>query len=85
MDLLQGDGDPRWIDDRGRKIVVHGFRSSFRTWVNEKTDYDRALAEFALSHAVGPEIERAYQHGDALEKRRALMADWCAFCMSAVQ
>ncbi len=84
VDLLQGDGDPRWVDDRGRKIVVHGFRSSFRTWVNEKTDYDRALAEFALSHAFGPDIERAYQHGDALEKRRALMADWSAFCMSAI-
>jgi integrase len=66
-----------------RPPVVHGFRSSFRTWVGEKTVYDGALGEFALSHAVGPEIERAYQHGDALEKRRTLMADWSAFCMSA--
>jgi integrase len=66
-----------------RPPVVHGFRSSFRTWVGEKTTYDGALGEFALSHAVGPDIERAYQHGDALEKRRPLMADWSAFCMSA--
>jgi integrase len=83
VSVLQGDGEPRWVDGRGRKIVPHGFRSSFRTWVNEKTDYDGALGEFALSHAVGPEIQRVYQHGDALEKRRNLMRDWAAFCMSA--
>jgi integrase len=66
-----------------RPVTVHGFRSSFRTWVGEKTNYDGALGEFALSHAVGADIERAYQHGDALEKRRDLMRDWSAFCMSA--
>jgi integrase len=77
--LLQGDGDPRWLDDRGRKITVHGFRSSFRTWINDKTSYDAALGEFALAHAVGSDIEKVYQHGDALEKRRDLMRDWTEF------
>jgi integrase len=81
--LLQGDGEPRWIDEKGLKITVHGFRTSFRTWINDKTDYNEnkgALGEFALHHAVGLEIQRIYNHGDALEKRRDLMRDWAVFC-----
>jgi integrase len=74
--LLQGEGEPRWVDDKGRKMTVHGFRSSFRTWINDKTSYDGALGEFALAHAVGSDIEKVYQQGDALEKRRDLMRDW---------
>lgn len=78
-DLRPDDLDP----ESGRRVVVHGFRTSFRTWLGEKTNYDGALGEFALAHSVGSEVEKAYQRGDALEKRRALMTDWCAFCMNA--
>lgn len=60
--------------------TVHGFRSAFRDWATEETDHAREVAEAALAHAVGDAVERAYRRGDALEKRRKLMADWAAFC-----
>lgn len=59
--------------------TVHGFRSSFRDWCGEMTEFPREVAEHALAHAVGNEVERAYRRGDALEKRRELMAAWADF------
>ncbi|TDI58304.1 MAG: site-specific integrase, partial [Alphaproteobacteria bacterium] len=53
--------------------TVHGFRSSFRDWCGEETHFPREIAEAALAHKVGNEVERAYRRGDALEKRRKLM------------
>lgn len=64
----------------GSEYTVHGFRSSFADWVGDCTDYDSTLADYALGHKVGGEVERAYRRGDALEKRRALMADWATYC-----
>ena len=61
-------------------VTVHGFRSSFRDWVGERTHFPREVAEAALAHVVGDETERAYRRGDALEKRRELMDAWAAFC-----
>lgn len=58
----------------------HGFRSSFRDWCGECTDYPREIAEQALAHVVGDMTERAYRRGDALERRRLLMEDWAAYC-----
>lgn len=60
--------------------TVHGFRSSFRDWVGEETNYSREVAEMALAHVVGSATERSYRRGNAFEKRRALMADWAAYC-----
>lgn len=60
----------------GGDFTVHGFRSSFRDWVAEETVFQREVAEAALAHAVGDETERAYRRGDALAKRRELMAAW---------
>lgn len=60
-------------------FTVHGFRSSFRDWVGEETDFPREVAEAALAHQVGSEVERAYRRGDALKKRRKLMEAWEAF------
>jgi len=64
-------------------ITVHGFRSSFRDWCGEVSSFPREVAEAALSHVVGDATERAYRRGDALEKRRALMAEWASFCNDA--
>ena len=61
-------------------FTVHGFRSTFRDWAAEETTHQREVAEAALAHAVGDQVERAYRRGDALEKRRLLMRDWAAFC-----
>lgn len=64
------------------QFTVHGFRSSFRDWVGEATNFPRELAEEALAHVVGDQTERAYRRGDALEKRRNLMEEWAKFCRS---
>lgn len=60
--------------------TVHGFRSSFRDWVGEATNFQSEVAEAALSHTVGDATERAYRRGDALAKRRDLMAAWATYC-----
>ncbi len=62
--------------------TVHGFRSSFRDWVGEATDFPREVAEAALAHTVGDATERAYRRGDALEKRRWLMEAWANYCVA---
>lgn len=62
-----------------KPFTVHGFRSSFRDWCAEQTDYPRELAEMALAHTVGSEVERAYLRSDGLERRRKLMEDWAAY------
>ena len=61
-------------------VTVHGFRSAFRDWVGDRTNFAREVAEAALAHVVGDETERAYRRGDALEKRRRLMEVWAVFC-----
>ncbi|WKZ84149.1 integrase arm-type DNA-binding domain-containing protein [Ralstonia pickettii] len=61
-------------------ITVHGFRSTFRDWVAECTEYADSLAEKALAHAIQNESEAAYRRGDMLERRRKMMADWARFC-----
>jgi integrase len=62
-----------------KPYTVHGFRSSFRDWCGEMTEFPRELAEQALAHAVGSQVERAYRRGDALERRRELMDAWATF------
>lgn len=64
-------------------VTTHGFRSTFRDWVDSETDFPGDLAEAALAHLVGDETERAYRRGDALAKRRHLMDVWAAFVASA--
>lgn len=65
--------------DRG-DITPHGFRSTFRDWCGDHTEFPREVAEAALAHAVGDKAEQAYRRGDALEKRRRLMDAWAAYC-----
>jgi integrase len=61
-------------------ITTHGFRSTFRDWASEKTDYPREVAEMALAHAISDKVEAAYRRGDLFEKRRQLMTDWAVYC-----
>ena len=60
-------------------VTVHGFRSSFRDWASERTNFPREVCEQALAHAVKDKTEAAYRRGDLLNKRRDLMASWAAF------
>ena len=64
----------------GDGLTVHGLRSSFRTWADERTNHPREIKEVALAHAIGTATEAAYARGDLLEKRRRLMQQWAAHC-----
>jgi integrase len=70
--------------DTMRSLAVdatpHGFRTSFRIWAAERTNFPPEVAEMALAHAVGSKVERAYNRTDLLAKRRRLMDAWAAFC-----
>ncbi len=61
-------------------FTVHGFRSAFRDWAGDQTNFAREVAEAALAHTVGDATERAYRRSDALAKRRSLMEEWAAYC-----
>lgn len=61
--------------DRGN-LTTHGFRSTFRDWAGDATDFPRELIEQALAHTIGNKAERAYRRGTAIERRRALMIQW---------
>ncbi|WP_395020995.1 tyrosine-type recombinase/integrase [Dongia sp.] len=60
-------------------ITVHGFRSSFRDWAAEQTNFPREVAEMALAHVVSDKVEAAYRRGDLMEKRRKLMEAWSGY------
>ena len=60
-------------------ISVHGFRSSFRDWAGETTNFPREVIEAALAHRLKDKAEAAYARGDLFTKRRALMDAWQAF------
>lgn len=61
-------------------ITVHGFRSTFRDWCAESTNYPAEVAEMALAHTLRDKTEAAYRRGDLFEKRARLMADWSRYC-----
>ena len=63
--------------------TMHGFRSSFRVWAAERSNATRDVAEMALAHKVGSDIERSYARSDLFEKRRALMDAWAAYLTGA--
>ena len=65
-------------------LTVHGFRSSFRDWAGESTNFPREIAEAALAHVLPDKTEAAYRRGDALEKRRRLMDAWARFCAKPI-
>ena len=70
-----------YIDPKQNRIITtHGFRSTFRDWSADKTDYPREVCEHVLAHKLPDEVEAAYLRGAYLEKRKSLMADWAKFC-----
>jgi integrase len=64
-------------------LTVHGFRSSFRTWGQEATSIERDTLEYCLHHVEGSRTEQAYMRGECLDKRRAALEAWAAFCLPA--
>ncbi len=71
--------EKRWGD-----LTAHGFRSSFRDWAAERTNFPAEVAEMALAHSVSDKVEAAYRRGDLFQKRRQLAEAWAAFCDAPV-
>jgi integrase len=70
---------PGYLDPSSKRPAVpHGLRSTFRQWAAER-GYPRDMAEIALAHFIGSEVERAYQRSDMLDRRREMMGNWGAF------
>jgi integrase len=63
-------------------ITAHGFRSSFRDWCGEETDFSGEVAEMALAHTISSKVEAAYRRGTLLQRRRQMMEAWTAFVLS---
>jgi len=66
-----------------RDITVHGFRSTFRDWAAENTEYPDEVVEMALAHAIQNKVKAAYLRTDLFEKRRVLMEEWAAYCQTS--
>jgi len=62
-------------------ITAHGFRSTFRDWAAEQTDFPNEVVEMALAHTISNKVEAAYRRGDLFEKRRQLAEAWAAYCL----
>jgi integrase len=66
-------------------LTVHGFRSTFRDWAAERTNFPSEVAEMALAHTISSKVEQAYRRGDLFERRRRMMAAWEIFCFSRAE
>lgn len=74
-------GDKGYLDPTTKRPAVpHGLRSTFRQWAAEQ-GFPRDMAEIALAHVVGGEVERAYMRSDMLDRRRDMMAAWTNFLL----
>jgi integrase len=69
----------------GDDVTAHGFRSSFRDWAAERTNYPAEVAEMALAHTVSDKTAAAYHRSDLFERRRRLMQQWAIFCATPPQ
>jgi integrase len=63
-------------------LTCHGFRSTFRDWAAESTNFPREVVEMALAHTIESKVEAAYRRGDLFQKRRQLMEAWARFCVT---
>ncbi len=78
------EGKPApWRDADGREAVPHGFRASFRTWVDDTCPEHAEAAEKALAHEQANKVVAAYARSDLFERRRPLMAAWAEHCLGA--
>jgi integrase len=71
--------DMRERGEFSTKAVPHGFRSTFRDWAAELTNYPDEIRKAASGHTVGDAVQQAYQRTDLLEKRKRMMTDWANF------
>ena len=72
----------KFMKDNGFDARPHGFRATFRSWSEEKTNSTWETKELSLGHSVGNKVERAYQRSDLLDKRRVLLNEWADFLLA---
>ena len=70
----------RFLQTMRPDLTVHGFRSTFRDWAGDRTNYARDVIEAALAHSLKDKTEKAYRRSSAIEKRRRLMEEWARYC-----
>ena len=70
------------IKELGYDVHTHGFRTSFKTWTQEQTNYSREVAEKQLAHSLSNKAEAAYARSDLLEKRLALLDTWAVYILN---
>lgn len=63
-----------------RDLTAHDFRSTFRDWAAERTNFPSEVSEMALAHTVSSKVEQAYRRGDLFERRCRLMTAWSTYC-----
>ena len=73
------------MKELGLEVHAHGFRTSFRTWTQEKTHYPNEVAEAALAHSLKDSAEAAYARSDLLEKRAEMMEAWAQFISASTE
>ena len=78
LDLIKSMGDVA-TNKEGKRVTTHGFRSTFRDWAGDQTNFDQETMEMSLSHVIGG-VEGAYRRGIAIEKRRRLLESWSDYC-----
>ena len=66
------------------QATVHGFRSSFRNWAEENTNYSKNVIEFCLAHQLNSRVEGAYLRAELFQRRRELMQQWADYVTSKV-
>lgn len=77
---MDNDNPETWIDpENGRRITVHGFRSSFKDWARSRTSYPDEVSELQLAHVNSDATRAAYARDGLLPQRARLMADWAQF------
>ena len=74
-----------WCDPDGRKAVPHGWRATFRTWVDDTRPEDTVAAERALAHEDSNKVSGAYRRSDLFDRRKPLMEAWAAHCEGAAK
>ena len=76
---LNAAGDHKWVDNAGREVVPHGFRSTFRDWCSDTRSDPSEVFEKALAHKIPNATEAAYRRGDLFVRRVPLMDAWGEF------
>ena len=66
-------------------VTVHGFRSTFKDWCRQHTNYPDEVSELALAHVNSDATRAAYARDELIDKRRLLMADWAQYCYEGKQ